>query len=100
MSNAWSTTAGSRPTTGSTSMTSGFERALPCALAAMFACALSIGAWGAETAPGAPWSLEHLMQRLAQVKSAKVSFVERKHLRILNAALESSGTLVYTAPGL
>ena len=39
------------------------------------------------------------MQRLAQVKSARASFVERKHLRILNAPLESSGTLVYTAPG-
>jgi outer membrane lipoprotein-sorting protein len=39
------------------------------------------------------------MQRLAQVKSARATFVERKHLRILNAPLELTGTLVYTAPG-
>lgn len=39
------------------------------------------------------------MQRLGQVKSVKARFVERKHLRILNAPLEFSGTLVYTAPG-
>ena len=76
-------------------MTSGFERALRSALAAMLASLLSGGAWAAD----APWSIEQLMQRLAQVRSAKVSFVERKHLRILSAPLESSGTLVYTAPG-
>ena len=54
---------------------------------------------GAETAPPASWGVEQLMQRLAQVKSAKATFVERKHLRVLTAPLESSGTLLYTAPG-
>ena len=39
------------------------------------------------------------MQNLAQVKSAKGKFVERKYLAMLNAPLDSSGTLVYTAPG-
>ena len=53
----------------------------------------------AETAPGPAWSIERLMQRLAEVKTAKATFVERKHLRILDAPLELSGTLVYTAPG-
>lgn len=50
----------------------------------------------AETA--APWGIEQLMQDLAQVKSARGRFVERKYLAILNAPLDSSGTLVYTAP--
>ncbi len=39
------------------------------------------------------------MRELAQVKSARAKFVERKHMAILNAPLESSGTLIYTAPG-
>jgi hypothetical protein len=51
----------------------------------------------AETAPA--WGIEQLMQSLGQVKSAKSRFVERKYLAILNAPLDSSGTLVYTAPG-
>ena len=38
------------------------------------------------------------MQTLAAVKSSKARFVERKHMAILNAPLESSGTLVYVAP--
>lgn len=53
----------------------------------------------AEKAPDPAWSIERLMQRLAEVKTAKATFVERKHLRILDAPLELSGTLVYTAPG-
>lgn len=43
--------------------------------------------------------LEQLMKDLAQVKNARGRFVERKHLAMLNAPLESSGTLVYVAPG-
>jgi outer membrane lipoprotein-sorting protein len=43
--------------------------------------------------------LEQLMKDLAQVKSARGRFVERKHFAMLNAPLESSGTLVYVAPG-
>ena len=71
-----------------------------CALAVVIACLLSVGAWAAaETSSEASWNLEQLMQRLAQVKSARVTYVERKHLRILSAPLESSGTLAYTAPG-
>ena len=70
------------------------------ALAVLFACLLSAGAWAAaETSSEGSWNLEQLMQRLAQVKSARATFVERKSLRILSAPLESSGTLVYTAPG-
>lgn len=39
------------------------------------------------------------MQRLAQIKSVRGEFVERKYLRILNAPIEFSGTLIYKAPG-
>jgi len=44
-------------------------------------------------------ALERLMKDLAQVKSARGRFVERKHFAMLDAPLESSGTLVYVAPG-
>jgi len=44
-------------------------------------------------------ALDELMQRLAQVKSARGKFVERKQLAMLQTPLESSGTLYYVAPG-
>ena len=44
-------------------------------------------------------ALEDLMQRLAQVQSARGRFVERKQLAMLQTPLESSGTLVYAKPG-
>ena len=53
----------------------------------------------AAAASSAGWGLEELMQRLAQVKSAKGKFVERRYLRILTEPLELTGTLTYTAPG-
>jgi outer membrane lipoprotein-sorting protein len=58
-------------------------------------CPLSAGA----PASTASWSLEVLMHDLAQVKSARARFVERKFLRILNDPLELRGTLSYSAPG-
>ncbi len=45
------------------------------------------------------WDLAQLMQDLRQVKAARGRFVERRYLAILNAPLESSGTLLYVAPG-
>lgn len=39
------------------------------------------------------------MHRLGQVKSVDARFVERKHLRILEAPIEFAGTLTYKAPG-
>ena len=44
-------------------------------------------------------ALDELMQRLAQVKSARGQFVERKQLAMLDTPLVSSGTLYYAAPG-
>lgn len=43
--------------------------------------------------------IRQLMQDLAQVKEAKGKFVERKFLSVLKRPLESSGTLLFQAPG-
>lgn len=82
-------------------MTFGNSAAAYRLLAAILVLALSgcAAAVAAETTPAADWGLEQLMQSLAQVKSARGRFVERKQLAMLNAPLEFSGTLVYTAPG-
>jgi hypothetical protein len=53
----------------------------------------------AQAAAGSGWGVEQLMQQLAQVKSAKHRYTERKQLRVLTAPLDSSGILVYQAPG-
>ena len=58
----------------------------------------SYSAVAAEAGDAAGWDIKRLMQELAQVKTAQGRFVERKHLAILNAPLELSGTLVYVAP--
>jgi outer membrane lipoprotein-sorting protein len=65
------------------------------ALLALLASLYTAGAMGADA--GA-WDLKRLMGELGQVKSAKAKFVERKQIAILNAPLESSGTLLYVAP--
>lgn len=57
--------------------------------AAMFATALPARA---------DWSLGHLMQTLAQNKSGRATFVEKKYLALLDKPVESSGELYYTAP--
>jgi len=74
------------------------RRAAVLALVSLVLC-FTAAAQAAERAPDAAWSVEQLMQQLAQVKTAKATFVERKHLKVLNAPLELSGTLLYTAPG-
>lgn len=84
-------------------MITGLDRLLRWALALTLSTALAAGTFGAQAAgaaeAGVEWGVEQLMQRLARVKSTKGKFVERKHLRILDAPLEFSGTLLYTAPG-
>jgi hypothetical protein len=64
---------------------------------ALLLAAAIYSAGAAETA--IPWGIEQLMQDLAQVKSARGRFTERKYLAILNAPLDSAGILIYTAPG-
>ena len=58
------------------------------------ALVLPLGAKGGDDS-----KLVELMQGLAQVKTARGKFVERKYLAMLEAPLESSGTLSYAAPG-
>ena len=65
----------------------------------LVALLLSVTLCGSLSMAAEPaWGVEQLMQGLSQVKSSKARFVERKQLRILNAPLELTGTLVYTAP--
>ena len=44
------------------------------------------------------WALPDLMHLLAQKKSGKASFVEKKYMGILDKPLESSGELSFEAP--
>lgn len=60
------------------------------------ACASAAGA--AETSDPAAWDVQRLMRELGQVKASNARFTERRHLALLTAPLESSGTLVYVAP--
>jgi hypothetical protein len=46
----------------------------------------------------AAWDLGQLMQGLAQNKSGRASFVEKKYIAVLEQPVESSGELLYTAP--
>ena len=58
---------------------------------------MALPAAAAEKIPD--WGVEQLMRSLSAVKSSRAKFVERKQMAILNAPLESSGVLAYTAPG-
>jgi hypothetical protein len=65
--------------------------------AAILSVALAAGA-PLSMASAADWGVEQLMRSLGEVKFSEARFVERKHMAILSAPLESSGTLVYRAP--
>ena len=47
----------------------------------------------------AAWDVAQLMQGLAQNKSGRASFVETKYIAMLDKPVESSGELLFTAPG-
>lgn len=47
----------------------------------------------------AAWDVAELMQALAQNKSGRASFVETKYIAMLDKPVESSGELLFTAPG-
>lgn len=49
-------------------------------------------------AASAAWDLQQLMETLAQTKSGRATFVEKKHIALLDRPVESSGELLYTAP--
>ena len=46
----------------------------------------------------AAWDVQQLMDALAQNKSGRATFVETKHLALLDKPIESSGELLFTAP--
>jgi outer membrane lipoprotein-sorting protein len=64
-------------------------------LAAMLA-ALAVLAWSVPAFAG--WDLQQLMDALAQSKSGRATFVETKHIAMLDRPVVSSGELLYTAP--
>ena len=63
-----------------------------CAGLALFLSFFSASVLGA-------WDITQLMQGLAQNKSGRASFVETKHIAMLDKPVESSGELLFTAPG-
>jgi len=68
-------------------------------LAALVLAAGSLAAPArAADAPEAGALLQQVMHGMAQVKSSRASFVERKYLSIVNTPLEYTGGLAYTAP--
>ena len=75
-------------------MTTGGRLARHSALAVLL-----VGAAGGAPAAGADWGVAQLMHALAAVRSSQAAFVELKHVAILSTPLQSSGRLVYTAPG-
>ena len=61
--------------------------------------AVCIGVAWCANGYAADWTLSDLMQLLAQQKSGKASFAEKKYIGILDKPLESSGELSFEAPG-
>ena len=57
-----------------------------------------LGACMCVNSSAADWTLVDLMQLLAQQKSGKANFVEKKYMSILDRPLESSGELTFDAP--
>lgn len=55
-------------------------------------------AWIPGAPAAEPWTLDRLLQGLAQTRSAHASFVEKKTVRILDRPLIASGELNFTAP--
>ncbi len=52
----------------------------------------------ADSSHAAGWDIDQLMHGLAQTRSDRALFVEKKFIAILDRPVESSGELVYTAP--
>jgi outer membrane lipoprotein-sorting protein len=49
-------------------------------------------------AAASDWNVAALMQTLAQTKSGRASFVEKKYIGIIDKPIESAGELTFTAP--
>jgi outer membrane lipoprotein-sorting protein len=59
---------------------------------------LSLGLALISPTAWAAWDLQQLMQTLAQNKSGRATFVEKKYIAVIDKPVESSGELLYTAP--
>lgn len=65
-------------------------------LMCIYSCLLLIALCG--TAHAADCTLDQLLSSLSQVKSARANFVEKKYISTLDAPIQSSGEMLYTAP--
>ena len=59
--------------------------------------AVALVLWPA-TGNAAEWDIDQLMSGLAQTRSGRASFVEKKSIALLDKPVESSGELFYRAP--
>ena len=65
---------------------------------ALFALATGLALLTLSPSAFAAWDLQQLMDSLAQSKSGRATFVETKHIALLDKPVESSGELLYMAP--
>ena len=63
-----------------------------------FTLALGLALAALSPAAFAAWDLQQLMESLAQSKSGRASFVEKKSIAMLDKPVESSGDLLFIAP--
>ncbi len=65
-----------------------------------FLARAAVLAWAVFPLPGsaADWDLEQLMHELAQTRSGRASFIEKKSIALLDKPVESSGELSFRAP--
>lgn len=77
---------------------SGADSPLPTFLRPQHLFALCIGMVMCASSYAGEWTLPDLMHLLAQNKSGKASFAEKKYIGILDKPLESSGELSFDAP--
>lgn len=78
----------------------GLRQALASTLLAVTFLFCAAHAFAAEAEREAAfWTMDELMQEMAQVQRSSATYTERKYLSMLKEPLKSSGTLEYTAPG-
>jgi Outer membrane lipoprotein carrier protein LolA-like len=68
------------------------------ALTALLLFFLSLTTFPPVILKAADWNIEQLMRSLAVTKSGRVTFIETKHIAMLDRPLVSTGILVFVAP--
>lgn len=74
------------------------RRPVQSLVSALAALATGLALVTLSPAAFAAWDLQQLMDSLAQNKSGSATFIETKHIALLDKPIESSGELLYTAP--